>query len=205
MIERNAEYDAKMGLRTSIKEKRRHLPQDYCRESDRQIRERVESLAAYQKAARIFCYVSTEEEVDTRTFLEDALKDGKRVAVPKCRKVSQGGTKGIMDAVEIRSLDDLQPGAYGILEPKDGCWVVPSDQLQLCIVPCLAASKNGGRLGYGGGYYDRYLPLTGGIKVVLCREELVLEDVPLESHDCRMDMLVTEKQIYCSGSERGIF
>lgn len=176
-------------MRITMKEKRKLLSADYCHEADRRICDRLETLSAYKETEVVFCYVSTEEEIDTRTFIQNSLRDGKRVAVPKCEK------HGIMEAVEIRGLEDLRPGFHGILEPKEGCPVIPPEQLELCIIPCLAGSRNGGRLGYGGGYYDRYLPLTDAVKVLLCREELLCGDVPLEPHDCLVDILITEKQV----------
>lgn len=176
-------------MRIMMKEKRRLLPSDYCQEADKRIRDRLENLSVYKETEAIFCYVSTEEEIDTRVFLQNALRDGKRVAVPRCEK------RGIMEAVEIQGMEDLRPGFHGILEPKEGCPVIPPKQLELCVIPCLAGSRSGGRLGYGGGYYDRYLPLTDAVKVLLCREELLCGEVPLEPHDCPADMLITEKQV----------
>ena len=102
----------KKALRRELKQKRKNLLESYRHQADRQILERVKSLELYRQAHRIFCYVSMAEEVDTRLLLEEMMAEGKTVAVPLCRE------KGEMEARQITSMDQLKPGAYGILEPK---------------------------------------------------------------------------------------
>ena len=149
----------KKALRRELKQKRKNLLESYRHQADRQILERVKSLELYRQAHRIFCYVSMAEEVDTRLLLEEMLAEGKIVAVPLCRE------KGGMEARQITSMDQLKPGAYGILEPKEDTEKLDSDSLDLCVIPCVACSSSGVRLGYGGGYYDRYLADFKGMTV----------------------------------------
>lgn len=182
----------KQDLRNQIRIRRKELSRRYCAMADRQIFLSLKSLEVYQKSSVLFCYVSLAEEVDTRRIIREALNEGKRVAIPRCRE------KGQMEAYEIKSFQDLEEGFHGILEPKPHCMPVKPDQLELCIVPCLSCSENGLRLGYGGGYYDRYLPKTSAFRVLLCREMLVCQDIPKEKHDCSMDLIITEKRvIFC--------
>ena len=101
--------------------------------------------------------------------------------------------KGVMEARQIRSLENLVPGKYGILEPGPDCPLVAPEALDLALVPCSTGSRSGRRLGYGGGYYDRFLPRTTCPKALLCRGRLVREDIPTEDHDQLMDFLVTEE------------
>ena len=102
-----------------------------------------------------------------------------------------------MEACEISSFADLESGAYGILEPKEFCHPVMPETIDLCIVPCLCVGSSGVRLGYGGGYYDRYLTRlgTGTVCAALCRERTQGAEPPAESHDRPVDMVITEKQI----------
>ena len=128
----------------------------------------------------------TEDEINTRPVLEDLLKRGKQVGVPKCI------SKGIMEVYKIRSFDDLEPGKYGILEPKEGCEKISPKAIHLALIPCLSCSMKGERLGYGGGYYDRYLQQITGTQAVLCRTALMCDEIPMEAHDRTIDFVICE-------------
>ena len=91
--------------------------------------------------------------------------------------------------------DDLEAGAYGILEPKKSCALVTAADIDFAVVPCLSFDRKGRRLGQGGGYYDRLLPQLHCPTVLICREQLMSPEVPVEEHDMRCTMLVTEKGI----------
>lgn len=103
----------KKKLRRKIKEKLSFTTEKYRKEADRKITESVLELNEYKSADCVFCYVSTEKEIDTFSILQDILQSGKHLGVPKCTG------KGIMNVYEIHSLQELYPGAYGILEPKE--------------------------------------------------------------------------------------
>ena len=176
----------KKKLRENIKKQITHLSPNYCQKSDDLIGRHVIALPEYQQAQTIFCYVSRESEVSTISILQDALKKGKTVAIPKCID------KGVMEGFQITSLSDLKPGKYGILEPSKTSPQIEAKTVDLCIVPCLSCSTDGKRLGYGGGYYDRYLKKGEFTKIALCRSQLMLEDIPVEPHDVKMDKVITE-------------
>ncbi|MCI9166423.1 MAG: 5-formyltetrahydrofolate cyclo-ligase, partial [Oscillospiraceae bacterium] len=93
----------------------------------------------------------------------------------------------------IEGMGDLVSGRYGILAPRLDCPRLEPEAIDLAVVPCCAAGNDGRRLGYGGGYYDRYLPRTRCPALVLCRGQLVREGLPVEAHDVPMDYLATEK------------
>ena len=182
--------EQKQALRDAMKDRIKTLSSAYKAEADQKILNYVKSLGAYQQAETVFCYVGGIDEIHTSLFIEDALREGKRVAVPRCEG------NGIMHAYVIRSLNELEKGYCGILEPVSGCVRLEPEEIRLAVVPCLSADHSGHRLGYGGGYYDRYLQKTECPTVLLCRESMILQEIPLETHDLTMDLVVTENGIY---------
>jgi 5-formyltetrahydrofolate cyclo-ligase len=175
-------------LREDIKKEILYLSDDYCEKVDREICEKVLGLPEYKQAETVFCFVGMGREINTYPILKDALKVGKKLAVPKCV------AKGVMEAYEITSLYDLKQGKYGILEPVSSCIKISPLDIDLCIVPCLASGKDGRRLGYGGGYYDRYLKKAGFFKISLCRGRLLKDEIPVHEHDVLMDKVVSDGQ-----------
>lgn len=169
---------------------------DYCRWADAAIREAVFNLPAYRRARCIFCYVGTAREINTMPIIESALCEGKTVAVPLCVG------KGEMQAKIIRSAGELRPGAYGILEPPAGNSELRAEEIGLALIPCLAGGIKGERLGFGGGFYDRYLIKTNCIKAMLCRGKMIRDDIPVEPHDLIMDMVICENGVFNAPSFR---
>ncbi|WP_287227991.1 5-formyltetrahydrofolate cyclo-ligase [Oscillibacter sp.] len=121
------------------------------------------ALPEYRSAGAVFCFVSAGREIDTRPILEQTLADGKMLCVPLCV------ADGIMELRAIRNLEELFPGAYGILEPPADSPALSPDQIDLAVIPCVTCSREGRRLGRGGGYYDRFLAHYRGAAVLLCR------------------------------------
>ena len=178
--------EEKARLRREINVRRKSLSPDYRDGADRVIRERVLALPAYEKAESIFLYVSMTGEPDTRGILERALSDGKRVYVPKC------AGKGEMLAVRIRGVSDLKPGAYGIPEPEDCRETAAPGEIDLILTPCVAASRDGARLGHGGGYYDRFLAGSSKNAVCLCYKALLRDDIPVSPTDALIPLVITD-------------
>ena len=172
----------KQTVRAEMAARVKNLSPVYCQEADEAICRWVSQSAQYREAKTVFCYIGTEREIDTMALLRAALRDGKTLAVPLCLP-----EKGIMEA--------RRSGRYGILAPRLNCPVVDPASLDLVIVPCCTGNAKGQRLGYGGGYYDRYLPQTRCPAMLLCRHQLEREDLPMEAHDVTMDFLVTERGI----------
>lgn len=179
--------EIKAELRKRLLETRSGLSKRYCQEADKAILERLLAQPVYRRAQVIFTYVSTEAETDTKNLIRLALASGKTVAVPKCAE------KGMMKAIRIAGLEDLERGAYNLLEPKARCQEMEPQDIDLAVVPCVSCSRQGARLGYGGGYYDRYLTLTPAFRAVLCREQLICDTIPTTPFDCPMDLVITEK------------
>ena len=186
----------KSALRRRMRAAREGWEAEYRQEADAAIARHVLASEAWRAAGTVFAYVSVGCEVDTRALIEAALREGKRVCAPRCLG------KGRMEARVIESLDALVPAAHGLLEPAESSAIVPPGEIGLTLVPCLAADRNGHRLGYGGGYYDRFLRGAAGASMCLCRVRALLEDVPREEHDAAADMVVSEAGIAVCGKER---
>lgn len=92
----------------------------------------------------------------------------------------------------IFSVADLRPGRYGILEPDDACAAIIPDERTLCVCPCLCCDMDGYRLGFGGGYYDRFLSGFSGVKAALCYGDSVLPSLQKDEFDIPMDVIVTD-------------
>jgi len=183
--------EIKAELRKAIRQKIRDLTPDFARESDEAVcRGVTEGLEEYARAKTLFCFVGTKMEIDTEAIILHALKAGKTIAVPLCVG------PGIMEARRIYGMDDLVPGAYGILEPKADSEMIDPKEIDTAIVPCISCDRNCGRLGQGGGFYDRFMEERSFPAIALCREVLMIENVPLEPWDLPVDAVVTEERIY---------
>ena len=133
--------------------------------------------------------MSVSNEVDTHALIRDALDDGKCVAVPVARKGRP------MIQVRISDLSELVPAPFGLLEPAEGSWdPVPPGAFDLVIVPGLAFDHRGNRIGFGGGFYDRFLSGLDAARVGVAYEFQLGETLPTEPHDVGLDWLVTESQ-----------
>lgn len=178
----------KRELRRKIKEDIKNLDKNYCMAADRKIQEKILESPEYRNAKYIFCFVGTSDEINTMPIIEHALQSGKFVAVPKCLEY------GIMESYLIESLESLQLGSYGIMEPDINVTEqIEPGRIDLAIIPCLSANYKGQRIGYGGGFYDRYLNRTDAYRMVLCRKRIMRDDIPVESHDLLMDEVVSEE------------
>ena len=180
----------KQELRKQIADEVKALSSEYCQRADAAICEAVRTSELYKNAQTIFCYIGTDREIDTKALLNAALADGKRLALPLCVG------KGIMEGRQICSLSDLVNGKFDIPAPRLECPVIEPEEFDLVIVPCSTGNEKGQRLGYGGGFYDRYLGKTNCPKILLCRRRLVKDDIPVEEHDLIMDFLATEDGLY---------
>lgn len=186
----------KKKLRSEIKERRQALDISEREKRDAKICERLRHLWIYRESSVIFTYVSLDQEADTKRFIEEALKDGKKVAVPRCIY----GTRN-MEFCLINSLDDLEEGAFGVLEPKTSCEVYTDYSGGFCIVPALAFDRKGYRLGYGKGYYDRFLVNFCGKTAGICYNEFIVPELPRGKYDESVDLIVTEKRVISTRQE----
>lgn len=181
----------KQRLRAECKEKRRALSEAEKARLDRKITNKFLNLFQYREAHTLLCYVSTEIEVDTFQILRRALEDGKTVAVPRCID----GTRE-MDFYILTDLNQLSIGAFGVLEPKhEQCEKLTDLSGGLCVVPALCYDLSGFRLGYGKGYYDRFLSRFSGDTVGLVYENCLCGPLPHGKFDRRIEKIVTENRV----------
>lgn len=179
--------EIKKKLREKIRAQIRTFSPEEKARSDARIFRAVLSLPLYQRAKVIFVYVSLDWEIDTRALIQDALLGGKTVAVPKCLP------GGRMEVYRLDDFHQLKAQTLGILEPEEGADKIAEERLELALIPCLSCTKDGIRLGQGGGYYDRFLAGKKRLfKLALCRESLLSKNLPCEAHDIRMDAVLTE-------------
>jgi len=187
--------EEKQHLRATMRKLEAQLSDKYKRKSSRAICAHLLAMPEYQAAESVFCFVGTDREIDTRPILENALSAGKRLCVPLCTG------KGIMELRQIFSMDDLQTGSFGILEPSaQSSPLVNTDDVDLAILPCLTCNHLGQRLGKGGGYYDRFLSHYRGGTILLCREKLIRDEIPVEPHDYPVPWVLSETGLYEDGT-----
>ena len=156
--------------------------------------QRLLLLPEYKKAETILIYLAFKKELDTSAFIQTAWQQKKRIVVPVCQPLER---KLLLS--QLLSFNELTPGTWGILEPKaEFLRPVPVQQIDLLIIPGLAFDSQGYRLGYGGGYFDRFLPTIrqGCTKVGLAYDFQLLAELPREPHDTAIDIIVTESRTY---------
>ena len=166
-----------------------------CRkgEKDKAIFDRLVTVNEIRQADLILAYASSPIEVDTYRFIEYTLRKGQKLALPVCREDSNEMTFYL-----IEGLDCLISGKYkGIPEPdKTKCKKCEITEHTVCIVPGLSFDRSGYRLGFGKGYYDRFLCENPVFTVGLCYEDCLSESLPFEQHDKQVSVIVTENEIY---------
>lgn len=143
----------------------------------------LENYPEFLKAKTVFCYISAHGEVDTYEIIQELLKD-KKLLVPYC--INEDGD---MIACPINSLEDLKEGKFKIPEPKSPK-EFPKEKIDFVIVPGVAFDKAGYRLGYGKGYYDRFLDGIAPFKLGVCQREFFLEEVPHGKFDVKMNNII---------------
>jgi|Deesub1362B_J571_1020462.scaffolds.fasta_scaffold00087_66 5-formyltetrahydrofolate cyclo-ligase len=180
-------------LRKEIIKKRDSIKPELRRDKSRLIQKRLTVLKEYREAKTVLLFASFDSEVDTSGIIDDALQRGKRVVLPKVDTEEKR-----LALYSIKTRTELKPGFKGIPEPDSlPEREVSLEEIDFILVPGVAFDENGGRLGYGGGYYDK---LLGGLNrkphlVAVAFEEQILEKVPVSNHDIRIPKIVTDQRI----------
>lgn len=194
---RNLEKEAdirKAEIRRQSLHRRNTLAKELRLEYDRRITECVVSHPLFEQAEEIFCYVSFGTEVSTKEIMKAAWQKGKKVAVPKVLG------RRYMEFFYIEDLNCLCPGQMRIPEPPmhmpRACGYAEFGKPPaLMIMPGTAFDRRGGRIGYGGGFYDTYMGKYSGFHVIALSYNVQLEqEVPVEGHDFRPEYIITEKE-----------
>ena len=177
----------KKDIRKQILAARGRMTEMEIREKSLAIRQKIFSLNEYKTCRLLLSYASYRNETDTSYIIQKALSDGKEVALPKIE-----GRRMVF--YKIQSPDDLKPGTMGIPEPPKGR--TADGEEALMIMPGIAFDRQLHRIGYGGGFYDRYLSVhTNLFCIAIAYSFQVLGSVPFEETDIRPQMLVTEQEI----------
>ncbi|MBQ9673749.1 MAG: 5-formyltetrahydrofolate cyclo-ligase [Ruminococcus sp.] len=179
--------EEKNQLRKALKEIRANIPENKKHSADTEIISRLLMTKDYYNARILLCYFGTDSEINTIPLIYAAIANHKRVALPRCNGDN-------LDFYFVKNLNDLVKGSYGIMEPDPKkCKQVRDFRTSILIAPGLGFSPNGDRIGYGKGYYDRFLSTYNGKKIGLCYHNLVKFNIPVEETDCKIDILITEK------------
>ncbi len=186
----NELHEAKKALRREILMIRDRIPENERRRKSEEIYRYLCDNEAFINASTIFFFAGYASEVRTDFMIEDTLKKGKTVAVPKVVSESE------IEFFRIRSVNDLTAGYKGIPEPVSGTEKI-SAAPGLLIMPGVVFDLERNRIGYGKGYYDRYLAgLEGQLKTIaICFDEQIREKIPSEKNDIKPDLLISDKRL----------
>ncbi len=179
----------KKKARLAFKEKRRLLSSDERVDADRRIVQRILQSELYLHADRVLLYHPLWDEPDIRPVMFDALKKGKAVGLPRVEN-----ERGDMSFYSIEGENSLAPGSFHLLEPAPSCpKILDAHAYPLCFIPGIAFDAFGGRLGFGKGYYDRFLARFEGARAGVLYMVCMADKVPKEENDIPMHVLFTEQ------------
>jgi len=186
--------DKKREIRISIADKLDVFSADEIAKKTKAIENRLFEFANFFESKIVLLYMQRSGEVVTRGIIKRCFDHNKIVVLPAFDII-----KHTMQFMKVDNLDaDMKPGPRGILEPDPArCNVVPIDCIDIAIIPGVALDEKGGRIGSGEGYYDRLIPKLSATtrKVALAFESQIIQQVPLESHDKYVDIVITEERI----------
>lgn len=184
-LEKQRLREERLAAREALSEQERSVLDDH-------ITQKLLATSEYVEATTVLTYVSVSSEVSTRMFIECALRDGKTVAVPRCLPGH------CLEFVAIASLEQLVAAPFNLLEPAKELPAVTEDQKNnsICIVPALLVDTKGYRLGYGAGFYDRFLSTYPGKKICLAyQQSLSRTTLPHTAFDVAVDVVITESDV----------
>lgn len=187
----------KQSLREELTARRKAMTPELIDNRGLKVQARFLATPYYQKARTVALYAPIRGEVPTRDILIAALQDEKIVCYPLSHVHGR-----ILSFRAIKSESELEPGRLGVREPTNSSELIPVDQIDLFVVPGLGFSKDGKRLGRGGGYYDATLraAIARSRRVGLAFNDQIVDTLPTTADDVDMDLVVTEADSY-----RGLF
>lgn len=180
----------KKALRKELISKRKEIPQEKKVIYDKEISKQIIGSDYFKNAEQVLVFASADNEFDTRYIIERCRFLYKRVFYPVC--IDNIGT---MEFLKVESVGDLQYGMYNILEPKPTCKKYVPKENDIVIVPALSVDKNGYRIGYGKGYYDRFLKNFNGVSICPCYEETLTDTLPTDENDIKINVVVTQHKM----------
>ena len=185
---------AKKDLRKAVRRELNAVPAPALRASDDALFARFLALPQVQEAKTIFAFWGIPgKEPETARMIQTLVSQGKRVGLPR---MLPGHLMEIRQYMPDRPMVSV---SFGISEPDLSCPILTQDEIDLILVPAVCYDKAGYRLGFGGGYYDRWLEHFNGFRVGMCRNAVLQDKVPTEPHDSRVDLLLTETESIVCG------
>lgn len=182
--------NSKKELREIYREKRKSLDKNEKNKKDLEISSRLLMTEEYRNSDLVLIYFSGEYEIDTRKIINMAFINKKRVAIPK---VFEDKT---MKFFEISDLSDVTPSKFGVMEPKSPEREIKDYKNSICITPCFCIDFTGHRVGYGGGYYDRFFKNYNlGYKIALSYTESVIREINYDDYDIPCDVIITDTYV----------
>ncbi len=176
----------KESLRNLLLEKRDNTSFDLMKIASKKIQKRIKKIHAFRNAQKIGAYYPIGSEVFTEDIIQELISQGKQVFLPRVV-----GSK--MEFRKITDFSSLEQGSFDIMEPKESC---PTDNsLDVILVPTVGISPAGVRLGYGHGFYDKFLAENKTVTISLTLEKQVIKNIPKSGHDVLIDWIVTEDQM----------
>lgn len=185
-------HEIKKALRDEFKKKRKELAPETKAKRDAAIYRYTVALSGFRFAEHILMYAPTADEIDVMPIAEEALRRGKKVYFPRCNKETR-----TMIYRQVSDLSELSADAFGILAPPESAaaYDIHAKGTAMCLIPGLVYDRFGYRTGYGGGYYDRFLPLFKGIKAGVIYSDFIIDSVPRGHFDIKVDIMLTERNV----------
>ncbi len=179
----------KKELRRRVRERLSGLTREELVRSDGALFARFLALPQVEEAQTIFAFWGIPgKEPDTSRLIGELIRRGKAVSLPR---MLPGHRMEVRQYCPDRPLVQV---SFGISEPGEDCPLLKREEIDLVLVPAVCYDRRGYRLGFGGGYYDRWLADFSGVRVGLCRGAVLQDRVPTEAHDARVDILLTEEE-----------
>ena len=175
----------KESLRRLLLERRDNTSFDLMKIASERIQKRLRKIYAFKNAQKIGAYYPIGGEILTQDIIQGLLSQGREVFLPKTGE-------GRMEFRRILGFSSLEMGSFGIMEPKDSCDA--DNELDVILVPTVAVTPTGVRLGYGHGYYDKFLADNKTVTISLTLEKQVVKKIPKSDHDIIIDWVVTENR-----------
>lgn len=179
----------KNALRELLLERRDNTSFDLLKIASKKIQKRINKVYAFKDAQKIGLYYPTGSEILTQDIIQELVSKGKEVFLPKV----------IGKNIEFRKIKDfssLESGNFGIMEPKEDCQV--DNYLDIIVVPTVGISPSGVRLGYGHGFYDKFLEKKDALTISLTLEKQIIKNIPKSEHDISIDWIITEDRMFQS-------
>ena len=175
----------KAALRKHLLEKRDATSAELRDILSGKIHQNLKKISSYTNSQNVACYFPIGSEIDTHNIMLDMLEQDKNLLLPRI-------VNNNLEFCIVPNLEKLEKGSFEIMEPRDSC--KKAEKINCVLIPTVGVSKSGVRLGYGKGYYDRFLSSTDAVKISLTYSKQIVKSIPSDSHDIKIDWIVNEDE-----------